>query len=265
MLYQFDRPFQARPLYFQLLGDGKLDALLPRWFGPAWQQIPSDLRASVTPDLTLHTEDPLTLNRLEDYIYEHVDVDPDFFVFHGGAVSKDDKAFLFLASTTTGKTTLMTYLWQSGYELWNDDSVGVRMTDGKMIPFQSPVHLREGGLTYLRSVLPTLPEPVEIYSADMPRFVLSPFTEEPSHLQPAPISRVFVLNRVKEPLECASCEKLPAHEALQMLLTGALLPYAPTFTHIRFCQGLATRTYRLTYHDAAQVLPILEEASHDIR
>ncbi len=64
-------------------------------------------------------------------------------VLHGAAVSADGKsAFLFLAPTGAGKSTLAYYACIHGFALCTDDVIVLNMATGMLLPFPKPIYLR---------------------------------------------------------------------------------------------------------------------------
>lgn len=83
------------------------------------------------------------------YIYQIIDkliegnMNDNFIVFHGGAVSKKGKSYCIIAPTTVGKTTLITYLASNGFDYLADDYIFVEKVTGKIYPMPLPVSLRD--------------------------------------------------------------------------------------------------------------------------
>lgn len=266
MLYQLTRPYNET-IYFDL-PPSKTTDILPLWFGPSWQTADPSLRASAKPLLALAPDEADHLNRIHNFVREHTTGREPYFVFHGGAVTKGPDAYLFLASTTTGKTTLITYLSQTGFTYLNDDSFAVDMDALTIPPCSSPIHLRGGGYAYLQSVLPAA------FSADTCRYIDAGLSSRYVLLpkdctsQTTRVKQIFFLNRTDEEIT-AYCVPIPMAQALQRLFVSALVPYQMTRRHIQFFQRLAPLCQQLTYHDAPDAAALLRsliassEESHD--
>ena len=67
------------------------------------------------------------------------------FLFHGAAIAKGGKAFLFLAPTSVGKTTLTSFLVNKGFSYITDDCILLEKNTFFTIPYSTPMMLREGG------------------------------------------------------------------------------------------------------------------------
>lgn len=259
MIYQLNRPFQVNPVYFDLEDVSLAERLIP-WFGTAWQPVSASLRESAQPLLKLPADVPNPMGLIQDFIYEHTVVREPYFVFHGGAVTNGEDAYLFLASTTTGKTTLITYLTQMGYAYLNDDCVCMDMNTLQVMPYSAPIHLRRGGLSYLQSVLPPdrLPDTMQIQAPAAVRYVYLPKkrTASAAHLK-----QIFLLNRTEDPSVPDSCQPLPASQTMYRLFTSALIPYAMSGRYIRFFQKLTPLCRLLTYHDAPYAAALLPKVN----
>lgn len=255
MLYQLNRPF-AHPIYFDIPAAPVQD-ILPLWFGPSWQPLDPSARASAKPLLSIASDDPTPLTHIHNFVREHTVCQDPYFIFHGGAVTCGQDAYVFLAATTTGKTTLITYLSQIGYTYLNDDSFAIDMNTLQIPPYSSPIHLRDGGFAYLKSVLPEPLPPCAYIDAELSfRHILFP---EKRTSQFTNVKKIFFLNRTDDPAADDSCTPLPAFQSLQRLFISALVPYQMSKRHIQFFQRLTPLCHQLTYHDAADAARLLNK------
>ncbi len=258
MFYQLNRPFQAHPIYFDLPDNLALTALLPSWFGPAWQPADPSLRAGAQPLLTLCIDDENPLGQIQTFVYEHTTCREPYFIFHGGAVADaSGSSYLFLAATTTGKTTLIAYLSQLGYTYLNDDCLYLDMNTLEVMPYSAPIHLREGGFQYLQEILPS-PLPPCVHMGP-PKSLRHVFFPENRMLSPTQPKAIFFLNRTEDASVADSCCRLSLPDALQRLFTSALIPYHMNPRYIQFFQRLAPVCYDLTYHDVTYVETLLQQ------
>lgn len=258
MFYQLNRPFQEYPIYFDLPDDAPYMAALPLWFGTAWQPADPSLRAGAKSLLTLQSDAENPLGEIQNFVYENTTCREPYFVFHGGAVTRGEDAYLFLAATTTGKTTLIAYLSQLGYTYLNDDCFYMHMDTLEVMPYSAPIHLREGGFSYLQSVLKDpLPPCVHMGSPHSMRHIFWPQQQAQIPTKP---KRIFFLNRTDDPSLADCCASMPAFAALNRLFTSALVPYHMNKRYIQFFQKLTPLCYELTYHDAPYVAKLLESS-----
>lgn len=260
MLFMLNRPFQDHPIYFDIPSSCSVIADLPGWFGDAWQEAPSNIaRESAKPLLAIDSAQDYPLEDIVHFVYEHNNCKDGHFAFHGGAVTKGEDAYLFLASTTTGKTTLITYLTQLGYTYLNDDCFYFNMETLEVPPYTAPIHVREGGFAYLQSALPRpLPESEYRHMAIRvaPRYVIYPENRTTITTRPRAI---FFIDRTDDPNVPDSCTKMNGFEAMRHLMMGALIPYQMSKEYLEFFRRLTPYCYKLVYHNAETVANHLME------
>ena len=93
-----------------------------------------------------------SLEKIDAILFENTRFDDRVFAMHGAAVERRGQACLFLAATTSGKTTLAAYLASRGFGYITDDCILLHKDNRMVTPFCTPLHLREGGLEVLRRV-----------------------------------------------------------------------------------------------------------------
>ena len=144
-----------------------------------------DVSASTTP-----------LYDIDRYLFEHATYDESIYALHGAAVEWHGKAYLFLAATTSGKTTLTSYLTSRGFGYLTDDCILLRRSDFYVHPYATPIQLRDGGLEVLRAY-DTIPKHLELLEEpnSWRRFVYTP-----SHCitEPLPLARIFFIQRTED-------------------------------------------------------------------
>jgi serine kinase of HPr protein (carbohydrate metabolism regulator) len=100
-------------------------------------------------DKGIYTTD-FPLQKIDSFIFENSRFDESVFALHGAAVEYDGRAYLLLASTHGGKTTLTSFLTSRGFGYITDDCVLLDRNDFKIYPNNTPIHLRDGGLEVLK-------------------------------------------------------------------------------------------------------------------
>ena len=70
---------------------------------------------------------------------------------HAAAILHSSLAYIFAASTGSGKTTLTAYLSESGCGYISDDETRIDMTSLRVHSDPKPLHLREESIPILRS------------------------------------------------------------------------------------------------------------------
>ena len=88
---------------------------------------------------------------LENIIFEQSRAKDNFFVFHGGGVAYKDELYLFLGKSTSGKSTLTTFLINNGFKYISDDIIPVNTEKNTASSPGNPIMLRDGGLNVLKS------------------------------------------------------------------------------------------------------------------
>ena len=87
---------------------------------------------------------------IDEIISNNTEYDNSIFALHGAAVEWNGKAILFLASTTSGKSTLTSYLTKNGFGYITDDCILLDRTSCDIHPYSTPIYLRDGGLEILK-------------------------------------------------------------------------------------------------------------------
>lgn len=190
-----------------------------------------------------HSEAPVHF--LSRYLFEHPTYAPEVLAWHGAAVEWQGRAYVFLAATTTGKTTLTSYLVHSGFGYLTDDCVLLDRAELKVHPFSTPLHLREGGVAVLRD-RGALPEILVCFEEKqgLCRYVYTPKT---CVKQSLPLGEIFFLTRTESEnalLPISSNDKLAA------LLRAPITEYPVTGDYLRFLSSVG-KCYgkRLKYAD----------------
>ncbi|MBQ6687476.1 MAG: hypothetical protein IJN03_03020 [Bacilli bacterium] len=78
--------------------------------------------------------------------------DPSVFVLHGAAIEYLGKAYIFLAPSTYGKTTLASFLCEKDFGYITDDFTIISMDSLNIIPLNKPIHLRTKSLFLLNNI-----------------------------------------------------------------------------------------------------------------
>ena len=194
-------------------------------------------------DSVTRTAHPLFhLNR---FLFDNPTYSDSVFALHGAAVQWGEKCYVFLASTTTGKTTLTSYLTQCGFGYITDDCVLLERNSYKVYPFSTPLHLREGGLRVLdayHALPPRLSRLAEPNGSC--RYV---YTPQNTVKRAIPLGEIFFLERTEAE---NAIFPMSATEKLAALLQAPIKVYPITAEYLRFLANLGTnRCKRLKYCD----------------
>ncbi len=203
---------------------------------------------------SVETDDPLQeIDRLH---FENVVYDPRILALHGAAVEHDGRAHLFLASTTSGKTTLAAFLTAAkGCGYITDDCILLMRDTFAVQPCGTPVHLREGGLEVLRrcSCEPEAPQLLD--TPTIRRYVYAP-----SHCidEPVPLGAVYFIRRVDTPEQNARIS-LSANEKMTRLLKSPITDYPLSPAYLRTVAALAGKPCcDLLYGDMEYVWEVMQ-------
>ena len=194
-------------------------------------------------DGVINTARPIFhLNR---FLFDNPSYDDNVLALHGAAVEWEGKCYVFLASTTTGKTTLTSYLIHCGCGYLTDDCVLLDRGSCTVHPFSMPLHLREGGLNVLKKYNALPKNLSELFEQDgICRYVYTPKNTVECAI---PLGEIFFLERTETEnavLPMSATEKLTA------LLKSPITAYPITAEYLRFLSNLG-KTYckRLKYCD----------------
>lgn len=194
------------------------------------------------------------------FLFENPTYDSKAFALHGAAVEHNGKAHIFLASTTSGKTTLTSYLTSNGLGYLTDDCVLIDREDLKIHPFTTPIHLRDGGLEVLREYN-CIPKKVKILS-EPPSLLRYTYTPDRCIKQALPIKAFYFISRT-ESENCIS--SMPTTQRITELLKSPITPYDITKEHLSFLARLAKiDCFELKYYDMDFVKEIILNESDAI-
>ncbi len=149
---------------------------------------------------------------------------PRVFALHGGAVAWKGRAYVFLAATTTGKTTLTAYLTQQGLDYLTDDCVLIDRETLEVLPCITPIHLRAGGVEVLRQ-WGACPPLNHLADVGFERWV---FTPARCVETPLPLGKIFFLHRTEDE---NGVIPLNTNEIFARLLKAPLVEYHAANTH----------------------------------
>jgi len=196
-----------------------------------------------------YTENPL--QEIKNYIYSSDGIESGIFAMHAGGICVKNKASIFAASTTTGKTTLISYLAESGYKYVSDDCIYINMNNMEIYPCHNPLHLRRGGYDILRknNIIPN--GVVEIEDTYDERIVYMPENLSPDVMG---LNKIYFINRNDAENSVRSLDKTTA---IQRLLASPIKPYKITFEYLNFLDKLTSRCYDLYYKDMSYVRDLM--------
>ena len=174
--------------------------------------------------------------------------DESVYAMHGAAIEKDGQAYLFLARTGTGKTTLTAYLTLNGFGYITDDCILVHKDNLNISPCSTPIQMREGGLKVLKSYFPDFDEELKQVSD---RYAL--FSGRCIE-RTLPIKEIFFINRT----DTNEIRELSSMEKNQLLLKSSLTEHKLNADILRFVSKLSkVKCSELKYKDLDFVLGVI--------
>ena len=188
------------------------------------------------------TDDPIQL--LHNRMFTNKRIKDGIFAFHAGAVAVRDKAYIFCAATTTGKTTLTAYLTERGLDYVSDDCVFVDRSTLAVYPCHTPIHLRDGGYDVLRRLGAEPKSAAKVHD----RFVYTPDKLSAESME---LGGIFFIERTENENAILPLNK---GDALRRLMLSPITFYSMNREYITFLNNLAPFCRILRYCDMEYVL-----------
>lgn len=203
-----------------------------------------------TNDKNVITNNPLQI--VNDIMYENTQYPSCVMALHGAAVEFKGNAYLFLASTTSGKTTLTSFLTQKGMGYITDDCILINRDTLEILPINMPMHLRNGGLQVLKKMNLNLPKMLHLQNSAIDRYVYSPRN---CVLSSIPIAKVyFILRNEKE----NNVNKMTSIHAMIRLMKSMIIPYRITDIDIKNFQQIVEKgCHEILYKDLEYVYSMI--------
>lgn len=203
-------------------------------------------------DKKIITDKPLSI--LEDIMFDTTTFYKNIIALHGAAVEYKGKAYILLAPTTSGKTTLTAYLTSNGFNYITEDCVLLYKNEMLIYPYTCPVHLRFGGVEVLKKYGINIENLELLEDASGSRYV---YTPENYLKSPLPLGSIFFICRNEA--ENKICD-MTVSESIQELMKSAIT--VPDISGA-YIQGIAkiarTGCSRLVYSDMKYVADVIKE------
>lgn len=202
----------------------------------------------------IYTSSPLQV--LSEIIYQYNNFSPAIFPLHGAAVEYDKHAYLFIAATSSGKTTLASYLTSNGFGYITDDCILIDRETFNIYPCTTPLHLRPGGISVLKEYDISPDSIVPLRDPSFYRFVYTPTNYVSKSL---PIGKVFFITITQNDNHI---EKMNTTERMTCLLKSSLTEYPMDRYYLQFIARLSNiPCYKLYYNDMRYVAEVLQNES----
>ena len=190
---------------------------------------------------------------IDEIIANNTVYDENIFALHGAAVEWNEKAYLFLASTTSGKSTLTSFLTTNGLGYITDDCILLDRASFYVYQFNTPIHLREGGLKILKS---SNAAPDNLATIDDEKFERYVYTPANCIDKPVALDKIFFINRTEHENHLSP---MNTTERMTALMKSPITLYTVTPEYLKFLSGLAQKDcFYLNYCDMDFVLDVIK-------
>lgn len=239
-----------------------LAALLSQYYGSYITQTGTTADCGITVSkkadtyiLKIGTKTRQTAHPLSDinyYLTENAVYDEAVFALHGSALAYNAHAYLFLAATTSGKSTLASYLTSQGFGYITDDCILLDRHDFRIHPYRTPLHLRDGGLEVLRQYN-AVPDTLQTVQEGSSRRHV--YTPRNCVTEALPLGGIYFITRTQAENRLAV---MTANERMMELLRAPITNYKMTRDYIKFVAKLVNEPcQRLYYSDMTYVAEVI--------
>lgn len=160
----------------------------------------------------------------------------------GAAVAYNSQAYIFLSATTKGKSTLTSFLTSEGLAYITDDCVLIEEKTLKVVPFNTPIHLRAGGKGILER-RGFLFDGQCVFTSEMDRYVYIPNNMIDTKL---PVAKIFFSSFGQENV----IEDISHQESFLKMLYSPITEYKINLDYIKKISTLSQiSSYNITYSD----------------
>ena len=207
----------------------------------------------IAPDAEYLTDTPL--QNIHSHLFESKKYSSNIIALHGAALEYNRKAFLFLAPTTGGKTTLACFLSHRGLGYISDDCILINKDNLLVTPQILPMQLRESCLPVLKNHMICPQNFKELSGHRLQRRYL--FSPSNCIEQALPIEKIFFINRSQYQ---NSIQKLDCYQSIHYLMFAAMTNYAISSDYINFLGKLSKKEcYKLQYSSMEFVEEIIKQ------
>lgn len=172
------------------------------------------------------------LQTIINFIYENTEINRSFFAIHAAAVEYNGEAFLLVGPTSSGKTTLTTYLIQQDFGYITDDCSIIDRETKEVIPFPCNIHLRSGGITALYN------NNININTHFFNHIIAERYIYKPGNVVNCnvPLGKIFLIERTEN---TNAVEKLNCGEKIKLLLENSIQRVKISENYLKFLTQLS--------------------------
>lgn len=193
------------------------------------------------------------IREIDCIIVQDLQKNKDIIALHGAAVESNNQAYIFLAATTKGKTTLTSFLSSRGLRYITDDCVLLDRKSFFVHPYVTPLQVRPRGFEVLGQYQ-LQPTKYAVYSDSVEkRYVYIP---EKCASNAVLAKDIFFIERTKEENQVI---ELDMSERISRLMKSPITNYALDKSYLRFIVELAKIRCRiLKYCDMNYVYEVIK-------
>lgn len=192
------------------------------------------------------------LQEIDNILFERTKYEDSVLALHGAALEYNGMAYVFLAATMSGKTTLTSYLSSYGFGYITDDCVLIDRRSFEVYPYSRPIALRDGGLEVLKRYGAEPPNISLLDGITFKRYIYTPMNCVTDSL---PLARIYFISRSETENRIAN---MTASESVVELMKSPITEYTLSGDYIRLISKLArTGCERLYYKDMDYVEKII--------
>ena len=202
------------------------------------------------------TADPLY--EIDEILFNTTTYDSSILALHGAAVEYNGYAYIFLAPTTTGKTTLTAYLTNDNFGYITEDCILIDRQTLTVYPYACPVHLRSGGVEVLQRYGITIPNMQIFGDPAGTRYVYTPSN---CVTVPLPLGRIYFIERGETENRVTN---MSTSASMIELMKSPITVYPLSGEYIRLISTLAkVGCKRVIYRDMEYIRDIIIEDSRN--
>lgn len=199
------------------------------------------------------TDDPL--QEIDRILFKCTKYHETVFALHGAAVEWSGKAYLFLAPTMSGKSTLTSYLASRGFGYITDDCILLDRTTFYVHPYTKPIFLRKRGFEVLQKYKAVPQGTHMIIDRTVSRYIYTPLN---SITEPLPLGKVYFIFRSDFENKLFDMNMV---ERITAFMKAPITEYEINGDYLRFLAHLAKRTCQgLIFHDLSYVGEMIQHS-----
>ena len=195
------------------------------------------------------------LRAFDSYMLKTVEFDDKVIAFHASAVECGGKAYVFLARSGAGKTTLCAYLTAHGFGYITEDCVLIDRETLRVYPYTAPLRLRPGGITALEAAGVCLPPLKRMLEGELFRYIYEP--DNPVE-KPLELGGIYFILRT---LNMNAAIDMTGTTKMHQLMLSPMIPYPVDGEFLRLMTKIGSVPCRnLVYKDMNYAAEVLENA-----